>query len=107
MSILGVTEWTTLSAAMALPTLTIVGAHAAPFLEVARITADRTTAAVFDPLRFYGTNLMWRVSTGLRVGFGHMHDRVGRYGVGSDTPFGSPQRMAHDHRQLTRRRCFS
>ena len=100
-SILGVTQWTTLSSAMALPSLRIVGAHAAPYVEVARITADRTTAAVFDPLRFYGTNVMWRVSGGLRVGLGHVHDRAGRYGAASVTP------MLHDHHQSSDRRCFS
>jgi hypothetical protein len=104
-SILGVTQWTTVSAAVALPTLSMIGARAAPFVEMARITADRTTAAVFDPVRFYGTNLMWRLSGGLRVGLGHVHDRVGRYGVASDTPI--MQRALHDHHQLANRRCFS
>jgi hypothetical protein len=104
-SILGVTQWTTVSAAVALPTLSMIGARAAPFVEMARITADRTTAAVFDPVRFYGTNLMWRLSGGLRVRLGHVHDRVGRYGVASDTPI--MQRALHDHHQLANRRCFS
>lgn len=100
-SILGITQWTTLSAAIALPSVTVVGAHAAPFIEIARINADRTTAAVFDPVAFYGTNLMWRLSGGLRVGLGHMHDRVGRYGAASDMP------MMHDHYQASSRRCLS
>jgi hypothetical protein len=104
-SILGVTEWTTLSAAVALPALSVIRAHAAPFVEMARITADRTTAAVFDPVRFYGTNLMWRLSGGLRVGLGHVHGRVGRYGAASDIPI--MQQAPQDHHQLAKRRCFS
>lgn len=100
-SILGVTEWTTVSAAIALPAPALIGARAAPFVEVARITADRTTAAVFDPVTFYGTNLMWRVSGGLRVGLGHVHDQVGRYGAASTAP------IVHDHHQLSGHRCFS
>jgi hypothetical protein len=100
-SILGVTEWTTVSAAIALPALALIGARAAPFVEVARITTDRTTAAVFDPVSFYGTNLMWRVSGGLRVGLGHVHEQVGRYGAASTA------RIVHDHHQLSGQRCFS
>ena len=104
-SILGITEWTTLSGAIALPGLRMFGAHAAPFLEVARITADRTTVAVFDPVGFYGTNLMWRVVGGMRLGLGHMHRRVGRYGAASDAAIMQP--AAHDHHRLSSPSCFS
>ncbi|HEY2378353.1 MAG TPA: hypothetical protein VGH98_20410 [Gemmatimonadaceae bacterium] len=103
-SILGVTQWTTVSAAIALPAVTIAASQVAPFVEVARITADRTTAAVFDPVSFYGTNLMWRLSLGLRLGLGHMHERVGRYGVAAH-PMSAGPHEAHDHGRL--RRCFS
>ena len=103
-SILGVTEWTTISGAIALPAVTVIGVHAAPFIEVAGITADRTTAAVFDPASFYGTNHMWRLSGLLRVGFGHVHDRVGRYGV-ADLPI--IHRVPHEHHELSSHRCFS
>ena len=104
-SILGITEWTTISGAIALPGLSVLGAHGSPFFEVARITADRTTAAVFDPVSFYGTNLMWRVSGGMRVGLGHMHGRVGRYGAASQAAVMQP--ATHDHHRLPSRGCFS
>ena len=85
-SILGVTRWTTLTAAVSLPALRARGMHAAPFLEVARITADRTTAAVFDPVRVYGATGMWRLSAGVRMAGGRAaHGRMGRYGVASDS----------------------
>jgi hypothetical protein len=106
LSILGVTEWTTLSAAATLPALSIVWSRAAPFVEVAHITADRTSAAVFDPVRFYGSSFMWRFSAGVRVAAGHAHGRMGRYGVASDAPAASMRQTSHDHAPLGRR-CFS
>ena len=102
-SIQGITEWTTLSAAVSLPSVSAYGGHAAPFVEGALITADRTTAALFDPQQFYGTNLMWRLSTGFRFGIGHEHGRAGRYGVASE-PHAA---IAHDHHAGSARRCFS
>ena len=107
LSILGVTQWTTLSAAISLPRLDMAEAHAAPFIEVARITADRTTAAVFDPVQFYGTRSMWRLSAGVRFGIGHEHDRVGRYGVAAGTAVSSPGPAAHEHRSTPSHHCFS
>jgi hypothetical protein len=94
LSILGITQWTTLTVAAALPALRLFGAHAAPFLEAARIRVDRTTAALFDPVRFYGSNLMWRTSVGLRLGVGHDHRREGRYGAA--VPTASTSLHAHD-----------
>jgi hypothetical protein len=107
LSILGVTEWTTLSAAATLPALSILWSHAAPFVEVAHITADRTSAAVFDPVRFYGSSFMWRFSAGVRVAVGHGHGRMGRYGVASDPPAASMRQTSHDHAPPLGRRCFS
>jgi hypothetical protein len=108
-SILGVTRWTTLTSAVSLPALTIraANAHVAPFVEVARITADRTTAALFDPLRFYGSNSMWRISAGLRAAFGHDHGRMGRYGVASESLVGIDGTLSHHHAHLANSRCFS
>ena len=101
LSILGITQWTTLSAALALPPLSLSGAHAAPFVEVAQIRADRTTAALFDPVRFYGSDHMWRTSLGLRFGVGRDHLRDGRYGVAAMTPSSS----MHSH-DITSTTCF-
>ena len=105
-SILGVTRWTTLTGAVSLPALRAYGIHAAPFIEVARITADRTTAAVFDPVRFYGATGMWRLSAGFRIAGGRdAHGRMGHYGVASDS-FGAMATVPmHVHPGTTR--CFS
>ena len=105
-SILGVTRWTTLTGAVSLPALHAYAVHVAPFLEVARITADRTTAAVFDPVRFYGATGMWRLSTGFRIaGTNAAHSRMGRYGVASDN-FGA-MATAPMHVHPATNRCFS
>ena len=105
-SILGVTRWTTLTGAVSLPALFASAMHVAPFVEVARVTADRTTAAVFDPLRFYGSNGMWRVGAGIRVaGGGAAHGRMGRYGVASDRFGGMSSASGHTHSRMNR--CFS
>jgi hypothetical protein len=105
-SILGVTLWTTITGAVSLPALRAYGMHAAPFAEVARVTTDRTTAAVFDPVRVYGSSGMWRLAAGVRVASGRVaHGRMGRYGVASDS-FGGMER-ASPHTHPGRSRCFS
>ena len=105
-SILGVTRWTTLTGAASLPALRGYGMHAAPFVEVARVTADRTTAAVFDPARVYGSTAMWRLAAGARIARGGAaHGRMGRYGVASDS-FGRME-PAPRHTHPGTSRCFS
>jgi hypothetical protein len=105
LSILGITEWTTIAGAASLPAFSPRFFRAAPFLEVARITADRTTAAVFDPVRFYGSRSMWRFSVGARVAAGadHEHVRMGHYGAASLT---SPDAMSHHDSPNRPHRCF-
>ena len=105
-SILGVTRWTTLTGAVSLPALRASLIHVAPFVEVARVTADRTTAAVFDPVRFYGSNGMWRFGAGVRVAGGRAaHGRMGGYGVASDSFGGMTSASGHTHARMNR--CFS
>jgi hypothetical protein len=104
-SILGVTEWTTLSGAVSVPGLRVYTAHASPFLEVARATVNRTTAALFDPLRFYGSRVMWRFAGGIRIAAGQArHGRMGRYGVASAS-YGEAMPPSHAHTSMSR--CFS
>lgn len=105
-SILGVTRWTTLTGAVSLPALRAYGGRAAPFVEVARVTVDRTTAAVFDPARVYGSSAMWRLAAGIRIAGGRAtHGRMGRYGVASDS-FGRME-PAPRHTHPGMNRCFS
>jgi len=104
-SILGVTEWTTVTGAVSLPGLRAGRMRAVPFVELARAAADRTTAAVFDPVRFYGARVMWRLCAGIRVAAGRaVHGRMGRYGVASDG-FGEATPAPHTHTAMNR--CFS
>lgn len=102
-SILGVTSWTTLTAALALPALEASGSHAAPFVEVARLTVDRTTAALFDPVRFYGATAMWRFSAGVRFAAGHEHHDMGRYGAAARKYMTDGSQSHH----MTHNPCFS
>jgi hypothetical protein len=103
LSILGITRWTTVTGAVTTPAIDARILSASPFVEVARITADRTSAALFDPVLFYGSSQMWRVATGMRVRFGHDHGRMGRYGVASPL---APAHFIH-HDMSDRNRCFS
>jgi hypothetical protein len=105
LSILGITEWTTITGAASLPAFSRRIFRAAPFIEVARITADRTTAAVFDPVRFYGSNSMWRFSVGVRIAAGADHEqhRMGHYGAASLT---SHDAMSHHSSPDRPQRCF-
>lgn len=102
-SILGVTRWTTLSVALALPAVQASGGHAAPFVEFAHLSVDRTTAALFDPVRFYGAATMWRLSAGVRFAAAHEHHQMGRYGAAARTEMTDG---SHSH-QMTHSPCFS
>jgi hypothetical protein len=81
LSIIGVTRWETITAA-ATRAATLGAVRLAPFVEVAwaRPTQEVVPSA-FEPEEFYGTSSIWMMSAGVRFGLGHMHDRMGRYGV--------------------------
>ena len=104
LSILGVTRWTTATAALSLPGASTYGAHAAPFVDIARIFVGQSTAASFNPRQFYGTNAMWRVSGGFRVGLGDEHARMGRYGAAFSDISATHSEM---HHSVSPHRCFS
>jgi hypothetical protein len=101
-SILGVTQWTTVTTQLALPSVHAGVVHGAPFVEVARLAVDRTSAALFDPARFYGATAMWRVDLGLRIGAGRQHARMGRYGAAQPPTMHEGGHTAH-----TSGNCFS
>lgn len=78
---LGVTRWFMVTTSLA--TRTSAGAlRLAPFVEVA---GGRPRAlkrgSTFEPVSYYGASTLWMVSAGTRVGVGHRHARMGRYGV--------------------------
>jgi hypothetical protein len=79
-NIIGVTRWTssTLQVAreVARGDLTFV-----PFVEMSRLGVHQTEGVVFDPPAFYGDEVQWSFSLGLRVAAGIRHARAGRYGV--------------------------
>jgi hypothetical protein len=49
-----------------------------PFLEVTR-ASPRTLTGVFDPATFYGGTVMWSVAAGVRLSWGMVDHRMGRY----------------------------
>jgi len=79
-NLLGVTRWH--SASVHLGYRSRRGELAlAPFLEVGRLRVEEITGALFDPAEFYGADVHWSLSAGLRLAVGVQHERVGRYGV--------------------------
>lgn len=81
LSILGRTRWT-IATVNASRSFVVRKADLAPFIEVGRARVrglDRF--AVFDPESFYGSDVMWSLSVGVKFGFGMMMNRMGRYGA--------------------------
>jgi hypothetical protein len=105
LSILGVTRWTTLSAAFAAPAAVLARTRFAPFLEGALIGVARVTAAVFNPSQFYGSNRMWRLASGVRVSAGHAHSRMGRYGAATTSARSDSGEFDHHSTEATH--CFA
>lgn len=84
LSILGRTQWTVFAANASRPFELPRGTHVSPFLEVSRAHAKAIDGfSIFDPKGFYGSDVMWSVSAGLRFGVGMTHGRMGRYGAAS------------------------
>jgi hypothetical protein len=81
LSILGRTRWT-IATVDASRSISIRKVNLSPFVEVGRAhvtSLDRFS--VFDPKSFYGSDVIWSVSAGVRFGFGMMMNRMGRYGA--------------------------
>lgn len=81
LSILGRTRWTigTLNASRSLP---LRRARLDPFVEVGRAhVSSLDRFGVFAPKGFYGSDVIWSFSAGVRFGFGMMMNRMGRYGA--------------------------
>jgi hypothetical protein len=82
LGISGITRWRTATAALTLPSAIPGPVRGYPFVEV-ELTRPRATNAlsVFDAESFYRTHTPWMLTAGMRLRFGAMHARMGRYGV--------------------------
>lgn len=82
LGISGITRWRTATAALTLPSPIHGPVRGYPCVEV-ELTQPRTTNAlsVFDAESFYRTRTPWMLTAGVRLRFGPMHARMGRYGV--------------------------
>jgi hypothetical protein len=92
LGISGITQWNTATVAVTLPSVTKGAIRGYPFVELEQLTATaRDSRSVFDPERFYGGPSQWMASAGLRIRFGPLHARMGRYGAA--LPVGSATRV--------------
>ena len=82
LGISGITRWRTATAALTLPSPISGPVRGYPFVEL-QLTQPRATNAlsVFDAESFYRTRTPWMLTAGVRLRFGPMHARMGRYGV--------------------------
>lgn len=79
-ALLGITRWTvhTVGTGVRLPT--VRGLTAEPVVEVARAGVAAVGQGLFRPADFYGGDVIWSVTAGIRLTLGRPH-RMGRYGV--------------------------
>jgi len=81
LSILGRTRWT-VGTVNASHSFDVKKVKLAPFIEIGRAhAAGLDQFAVFDPKSFYGSDVIWSFSAGVKFGFGMMMNRMGRYGA--------------------------
>jgi hypothetical protein len=81
LSIAGITRWRTATAAVAFPGATLGPVRGYPYVELERLAASpRSPTDIFNARQFYGSPI-WMTSIGVRIRYGVMHARMGRYGV--------------------------
>jgi hypothetical protein len=81
LSIAGITRWRAATAAVAFPGATLGPLRGYPYVELERLAASsRSSTDIFKARQFYGSPI-WMASIGVRVRYGVMHARMGRYGV--------------------------
>jgi hypothetical protein len=81
LSIAGITRWRTATGAVAFPGATFGPLRGYPYVELERLAVSpRSATDIFDPRQFYG-HPIWMLSAGVRIRYGMMHARMGRYGV--------------------------
>ena len=82
--LLGITRWMTTTLNVGGPSISVpaINLRLVPFVEVARAVPSAVVRpTVFEPGLFYGADRLWSYSAGLRVHFGSMRSRMGRYGA--------------------------
>jgi hypothetical protein len=81
LSIAGITRWKAATVAVAFPGATFGPVRGYPYVELERLAASpRSDTDIFDARQFYGSPI-WMASIGIRIRYGVMHARMGRYGV--------------------------
>jgi hypothetical protein len=103
LAIAGLSRWRTVTVALA-ATSPIGGIlRSYPFVEVERL-AVRTVdpRSLFSVSRFYASDRLWMVTAGVRLRFGDMHARMGRYGAALPSnpalvALGAAAGAAHSH----------
>jgi hypothetical protein len=83
--LLGITRWRTASAHLEYR----VDAGAlrfVPFTEIGFSRVDDTVGGLIQPESFFGDDVITTLSAGARVGIGHTHERMGRYGAALPAP---------------------
>jgi hypothetical protein len=79
--VFGLTRWVNVSASVSRQ-FNVAGVMATPLLEVGHQRPTPTLRpSLFEPERIYGSDRLWSVSLGVRLGVGAAHDRMGRYGA--------------------------
>jgi hypothetical protein len=99
LSNLGISRWTVLTGSVAAP-MTLDGwGSAVPFVEVAHVqTRPGNPPGLFSAELRYGSSSMWMYSVGVRLSYGAMRARMGRYGVASgQVASASSGTMTHQH----------
>lgn len=79
-TVLGITRWTIIGARLQRD-VAMKQVRLGPFVEASYAHVAETAGGPFDPGVFYGSNSIWTLNLGLRVGAGSHRARMGRYGV--------------------------
>ncbi len=78
--LLGITRWRTLAAHVAYE-VDAGPLRVAPFVEAGISRVDEIAGGVLQPETFFGDDTIRTIAAGIRIGVGHEHGRMGRYGV--------------------------
>ena len=57
-----------------------------PFTEIGLSRVVDTIGGLFEPKQFFGDDVITTLSAGVRIGVGHTHERMGRYGAALPAP---------------------